>query len=746
MQPIEYALKYAARGWAVLPLHTPSGASCSCGSQCRSPGKHPRIKGGVHSASTDINTIKEWWQHWPRANIGIATGLISNLLVIDLDERHDGIKSWQNWEHSKKISSGLIAKSGGGYHLYFLPGKERYKSRVAVMPGVDIRCEGGYIVAPGSLHASGATYQWISPDFQNIGEIPETLKQLLSAQTHSTPEKKSDSIPEGKRNELLTKIAGLLRRESIDSKLIETVLHAVNKTSCAPSLESQEITTIAQGMQRYSPKWGKIRNPEQEICSPPDLELLLLPNVMREWVCDASDRMQVPPEFFAAPCLVSFASVIGRQASIYPKQHDSWYEVANLWGAIIARPGLFKSPSITEATSFVRMLADKSSAQYEIESLRAEVKSETTKSRIDGLKEAIKKAARDGKSEDKIEMLQMQMLAMRENLEEHGCIHRRFLIGDSTVEKLSIILKENPNGVFLLRDELAGWATMINKREGDREFYLESWNGKNFFNVDRIGRGSLHIPNICLSVFGGIQPSKLSALCNIKGAGSDGLLQRFQILVYPKIIKNWKNIDRRPQEKAYQTLFQIFTKASELKSSHPHLAEGIRFSKEAQEMFNEWRASLEYRLRSGKIESEEFESHLSKYRALVPKLALLFGIMQSLNNADSLEEIRNESLQMALGWAKYLEQHATKVYQEELSIPQKGAVLLAGKIKSGAVKDGDSLRSIYRRHWSWLDTPEKLDIAVARLEECSWVIIENVTNNTGKSNILRINPDVYSIA
>ena len=67
---------------------------------------------------------------------------------------------------------------------------------------------------------------------------------------------------------------------------------------------------------------------------------------------------------------------------------------------------------------------------------------------------------------------------------------------------------------------------------------------------------------------------------------------------------------------------------------------------------------------------------------------------------------------------------------------------LAKKIKSQAVKDGDTLRSIYRRHWSWLDTPDKLDKAIARLEECGWVLVESVINNTGKSQVIRINPKV----
>ncbi len=210
--------------------------------------------------------------------------------------------------------------------------------------------------------------------------------------------------------------------------------------------------------------------------------------------------------------------------------------------------------------------------------------------------------------------------------------------------------------------------------------------------------------------------------------------------MFPDTPKYFKNIDRKPNSAEHQALADIFAKASTILALYPRAKFGIRYSLEAQDIFTDWRNKLELKLRSGEIESEDLESHLSKYRSLVPSLSLLFELIEVLSQGRDFTEVGVESTIMAINWAHYLELHAQKLYQETLSVPQKGALLLAKKIKSGAVKDGDSLRSIYRRHWSWLDTPEKLDRAIARLEECGWVLVESTSNTTGKSSVIRVNP------
>src|SRR5829696_4184667 len=147
---------------------------------------------------------------------------------------------------------------------------------------------------------------------------------------------------------------------------------------------------------------------------------------------------------------------------------------------------------------------------------------------------------------------------------------RRYKTEDATVEKIGDLLIENPQGILNHRDELSGWFRSLDKqgREGDRAFYLESWNGTGSFDVDRIGRGSIHIPALCLSILGGIQPGPLSNYIYqaVQGEqGADGLLQRFQLTVWPDPPKTWRNVDRYPDAEAKNRVYEVFKKLDTLR-------------------------------------------------------------------------------------------------------------------------------------------------------------------------------------
>src|SRR5215212_3121423 len=146
---------------------------------------------------------------------------------------------------------------------------------------------------------------------------------------------------------------------------------------------------------------------------------------------------------------------------------------------------------------------------------------------------------------------------------------KRYKTEDATVEKISEILLENPRGILVHRDELSGWLRNLDKqgREGDRSFYLEAWNGTGSFDVDRISRGSLHVPALCLSILGSIQPGPLSTYVYqaTKGEkGDDGLLQRFQLLVWPDPHPTWRNVDRWPDIEAKNRAYEVFRRLDAL--------------------------------------------------------------------------------------------------------------------------------------------------------------------------------------
>lgn len=196
------ALFYARRGWPVFPLHTWHG-QCSCGNpQCASPGKHPRIKRWQNEATTDEAQIRRWWTAWPDANIGLAAGKRAGWWVLDIDAGKGGNESLDELvaQHGSLPDTVESLTGGGGRHLLFAwpDGLEvRNTTKLADLPGLDVRGEGGYIVAPPSAHASGWEYAWeLSSDPMEgvaIAEAPEWLLELVAPQAS---ERESRPIPE----------------------------------------------------------------------------------------------------------------------------------------------------------------------------------------------------------------------------------------------------------------------------------------------------------------------------------------------------------------------------------------------------------------------------------------------------------------------------------------------------------------------------------------------------------------------
>lgn len=160
----EAALYYARRGWPVFPIYEPNEqGGCSCGnSECSSPAKHPRTKHGVLDATTNEARIQSWWAQWPEANIGLAAGIASGFVVLDIDPERGGEKSFEELQakYGKIPETLQCSTGGGGRHLYFLNPDKPLGNRVDVAPGLDFRGEGGYVVAPPSVHISGRIYKW----------------------------------------------------------------------------------------------------------------------------------------------------------------------------------------------------------------------------------------------------------------------------------------------------------------------------------------------------------------------------------------------------------------------------------------------------------------------------------------------------------------------------------------------------------------------------------------------------------
>ena len=183
-RPIDAAVVYARRGWPVFPCHTATGsAGCSCGVvDCGSPGKHPRVQGGLHASSTDAAVIRGWWARWPRANVAVRTGAASALVVVDVDPAHGGDASMRQLEatYGTLPPTRTISTPSGGRHLYFRhPGDiVRNDAGRVLGRGIDLRGDGGYVVAPPS-RAAGGQYAVLALGGE-IADLPEWMLQRLA--------------------------------------------------------------------------------------------------------------------------------------------------------------------------------------------------------------------------------------------------------------------------------------------------------------------------------------------------------------------------------------------------------------------------------------------------------------------------------------------------------------------------------------------------------------------------------------
>jgi hypothetical protein len=305
---------------------------------------------------------------------------------------------------------------------------------------------------------------------------------------------------------------------------------------------------------------------------------------------------------------------------------------------------------------------------------------------------------------------------------------RRYTTNDTSIEKMAELLMDNPDGLLLYRDELTGWLRSLDKagHEAARAFYLEAWNGDGSHEVDRIGRGSLFVKALCVSVLGGIQPGPLSSYVEgafDDGESADGLLQRLQVLVYPDRGR-FEPTDLSPDLDARDRAHNVFKGLADLDVEEfvdraPGEAEEVpylNFDDGAQEVFNDWRAAFEGEVVAGDYPAA-LESHFMKYRSLFASLALVFEGIDFVGGVEGAGRVITKINAMrAYTWCEYLRLHAVRIYSPMLDTPERRAEVLLKRIHRGDVEDGTKTRDIWRRGWSRLGTAADLAEATAVLE------------------------------
>jgi hypothetical protein len=215
-------------------------------------------------------------------------------------------------------------------------------------------------------------------------------------------------------------------------------------------------------------------------------DLALLPATIAPWVADIAERMQCPPDFVGVPAVVALGAVLGRRVGVRPQRRTDWLEVPNLWGCIVGRPGMMKSPAMAEALKpLYRLEAEARKSNDEARKAYA-VSLEVHKLKKEAARAKAKKSF--GNGADPVEALSLD--------EPEAPKDRRYVANDCTYEALGEILADNPNGVLAFRDELVSLLKTLDREEyaAARGFFLTAWSGTSGYVFDRIIRGHVFQP------------------------------------------------------------------------------------------------------------------------------------------------------------------------------------------------------------------------------------------------------------
>jgi hypothetical protein len=240
---------YMSRGWSIIPI--------------RSGDKRPLVRWEEfqhgHPAEAQV---RGWFLRWPDAGIGVVTGAVSGLVVIDVDLRHGGDVSLEEleYEHGRLPTTVECLTGGGGRHLYFAHPGGLIRNKVGLAPGVDLRADGGYVVAPPSMHSSGDRYAWItghSPESMPIAPLPDwVLRRALDERPRRGHpitywrQLVSDGVPAGERNNTIASLAGHLLRHGLDPAVVMELLLCWNRIRCRPPLADEEVAAVVESITR----------------------------------------------------------------------------------------------------------------------------------------------------------------------------------------------------------------------------------------------------------------------------------------------------------------------------------------------------------------------------------------------------------------------------------------------------------------------------------------------------------------
>lgn len=537
-------------------------------------------------------------------------------------------------------------------------------------------------------------------------------------------------IADGGRNDALNReahglyglvLAGRLPMDKVTDRLIQAA------KVCGLS-DGEIRTTLDSAYNAASPRYDGMPRDRQPVVArapndsgaparplpelPPvaSFDLRMLPDSFRPFIEDVQERIQCPVDFLAVGAMTALSAAVGRRRRIYGKLHDDWAVTPNLWGMFIGRPSAMKSPALASVAEPLQRIERELGKAHEERAATAKAEQKVQSLKVKSAEDTAKKRLTAGDDTADI----VELLAAVEMSEPLPVLREQVVVNDATVEALQVVMAGSPKGVIMLRDELSGWLKKLEAEDQaeSRSFILTSYNGNQPFIVNRIMRGITEVPYCCLSVLGCIQPSKIANVTKaaISGSSDDGLIQRFQMAVWPDDAGHWKNIDRQPDYQASRVYGEVFEHLHALDVDE----EPLRMTPEAMAAFTQWRIDFTNQARTGG-HHPAIESHMLK----APDAILSLMLLLELADKPNAQAIGITAATKALAWAEYLHSHALRLYHNGAQAEIEAARVILKKRAN--LPDGFTVRAVTQKGWAGCTDGRTVEEALLVLQDHGWL-------------------------
>ncbi|MCP3686504.1 MAG: DUF3987 domain-containing protein [bacterium] len=670
---LEYAQEYAAKGFSIIPI-------------IRDDSKKPAIPWKEYQQRKPTEKeLTEWFGNGSNYNIGIVTGHVSGVDVVDLDNQ-EAIQ----YVKAKNFPNTPLVKTGNGYHLYYKhkEGTRCFTKENTPLPGIDFRGEGGYVVAPPSLHENGNQYQW------NVDDIPfadlptEILRYAIKG--YNDPDQRDlgrttynlkairtpvqdllEGVSEGGRNSAATRVTGILLNKTNDPEFTFHVVEMWNRLNKPPLSELELETTVQSIINKRcneEESWPEII-PLDKNNELPQFPIEALPEAGRKMVEKVAEVNQIDIGLAASIYLSVLASCLSKKANVDLETHR---EPLNLYICSIADSGERKSSTMSALTKplFNYQTEKQEESLDNIISTSNAVK--LSKDRIKVLRKGLSSLEQGDEYEEISNELYRETCFVRDN---ETLTTPEYIVDDITSEALGIALKQNNERLAIISAEggiFRVMAGLYNEKGFNIDLYLKGHCGDPC-SFKRVSRDTIHLDSPAITIGLAVQPDVIQEIGSNKAFEGRGLLARFLYCqTNPQAGSRKRQREVIPKDLIKEYEDHIMDLAKSLLTDNPS---DLKLNTKAQLSWDQFYNEIEKQLGPGGS-LHDMKSWGSKLPGAVARIAGLLHIAKH-GYKEIMESINAGTVCYAIMIGNYYLKHAKSVF---INMKEDPAVESARKI------------------------------------------------------------------